>query len=568
MNKKTNVLVVSCLLLMSIMFAGGCSSGGAGSGNKPVSIAVSPLNRSIAAGNTQQFTAIGTYANGTTQDLTTSATWSSSDSSCATTSNSAGSNGKVTGLAPGATTITATYGLISDSTTLTVTSATLTSIAVTPTNPSMAAQTTQQFTATGTYSDNSTQDLTKQVTWSSSDPSITTIDSEGNATALAAGTTTITATQGPVSGTTTLPVSNATLSSITVTPINQSIAAGTTQQFTATGTFSDNTNQDLTAQVTWNSSDTSKASIAASGGLARAVAAGPTTITATLGTTSGTTTLLVSTATLSSIVVTPDNQNIAARTTQQFTATGFYSDSTSQDLTTSVTWNSSTPSIATISNAAGSNGEATGLSVGVTTITATYGSISGSTPLTVKAPASQSIVSIAVTPSNPIISAIPAGTTFQFTATGTFSDNTTQDLTMYVSWKSSNGNASIDAKGKATTAAAGTTTITATSEGIQGSATLTITNAALISIAVTPNNPSVTNWKTQQFTATGTYSDATTQDLTALVSWNSSDRSVASFYNSAGSIGLATALTPGSTTISAASGSITGSSILKVESAN
>jgi hypothetical protein len=70
------------------------------------------------------------------------------------------------------------------------------------------------------------------------------------------------------------------LSSITVSPANPSITVGALQQFTALGTYTDNSTQDLTATVTWSSSDTSKATIAATG-VATAVAAGATTITAT-----------------------------------------------------------------------------------------------------------------------------------------------------------------------------------------------------------------------------------------------------------------------------------------------
>ena len=81
-------------------------------------------------------------------------------------------------------------------------SATLLSIAVTPGNPSIANGTTVQLTATGTYSDNSTQDLTTQVTWSSSDNTKATVSSTGLVTAIATGPTTLTATLGNISGST------------------------------------------------------------------------------------------------------------------------------------------------------------------------------------------------------------------------------------------------------------------------------------------------------------------------------------------------------------------------------
>jgi len=83
---------------------------------------------------------------------------------------------------------------------------TLTSIAVTPANPTVTVGATQQFTATGTYSDSSTLDLTNQVTFASSSTAVATITAGGLATAVATGSTTISATLGPVSGSTGLSV--------------------------------------------------------------------------------------------------------------------------------------------------------------------------------------------------------------------------------------------------------------------------------------------------------------------------------------------------------------------------
>ena len=99
----------------------------------------------------------------------------------------------------GTTNITAALGgVTSPIDTLTVTPAALTSIAVTPANPSVANGLTQQFTATGTYTDGSTAVLTNLVTWASATPSVATISSTGLAQSLATGTTNITAALGSV----------------------------------------------------------------------------------------------------------------------------------------------------------------------------------------------------------------------------------------------------------------------------------------------------------------------------------------------------------------------------------
>jgi hypothetical protein len=84
-------------------------------------------------------------------------------------------------------------------------------------------------------------------------------------------------------------------------------------------------------------------------------------------------------ATLAAISVTPGNPSIIWGAKQQFTSTGTHTDSTTKDITTSVTWSSSNPGVATINNA----GLATSIAAGSTTITATLGGISRNTTLTV-----------------------------------------------------------------------------------------------------------------------------------------------------------------------------------------
>lgn len=183
----------------------------------------------------------------------------------------------------------------------------------------------------------------------------------------------------------TLTVTPAVLTSVTVTPADPSIALGKTQQFTATGTFSDGKTQNITSSASWSSSNVLVSTIsntAGSNGLAASVGVGSTTITATSGIISGTTTLTITPAVLESIEVTPASATISISTniiTQQFAAMGIFTDGSSQDLTTSVTWNSSNISIANISNAPGSQGLATVSGVGTTNITATFSGITSNT---------------------------------------------------------------------------------------------------------------------------------------------------------------------------------------------
>jgi urocanate hydratase len=535
-----------------------------------VSIAVTPTSPTVPDGDTEQFTATGTYTDGTHENLTSMVTWSSSSGTVAQVSNASGSNGLGTATAQGSTTVSAAFGGVSGSTPLTVSAATLVSLAITPPNPSIAKGTSEQFTATGTYSDNSTQDLTTSVSWSSSTTSTAPISnaqgSNGLATGSAVGTTTIGAALDGVSTSTGLTVTPATLVSIAVTPTDPGIPNGTTEQFTATGTYTDGTTQDLTSAVTWTSSTTGTATVSNAGGsngLATSAAPGSTTISAALGSVSGSTPLTVTAATLVSIAVSPMSSTLPDGDSEQFTAIGTYTDGSTQDLTSQVTWSSASSTVDGISNASGSNGLATGTMQGSTNVQAVLGSVSGSTPLTVSM---AKLVSLAITPPNP---SIANGTTEQFTATGTYSDNSTQNLTTSVTWTSSSpNNASISnasgSNGLATGSAVGTTTIGAALDGVSTSTGLTVTPATLVSIAVTPTNPSIPNGTAEQFTATGTYSDGTTQNLTSAVSWGSSTPATASVSNASGSNGLATGVAQGSTTITAALGNVSGSTPLTV----
>ena len=149
---------------------------------------------------------------------------------------------------------------------------TLVSIAVTPAMATIGVNATQQFTATGTFSDNSTKDVTTQSTWTSSAPATATVGAAtGLATGVAAGgPVTITATDGTIKGTAQLTVtSGPTLKSIAVTPSTANIGVNGMQPFTATGTFSDNSTKDVTTQSTWKSSNTEVATEARGRGLRR-----------------------------------------------------------------------------------------------------------------------------------------------------------------------------------------------------------------------------------------------------------------------------------------------------------
>ena len=347
----------------------------------------------------------------------------------------------------------------------TPTDATLSSIALSVPSSTIPVGFSQDFTATGTYSDDSTKDISREVEWSSSNDSIAIIDATGNITGMSAGTVTITATLDEITKTTSFTVSSATLSSISINPSNGTIGVGKAKLFKATGTYSDSTSFDISDRVTWSSSDISIAVIQSSG-IASGVSVGTAFITAALGSVSETTLLNVSATTLSSITLSPSSSSIASGTLQIFEATGINSDGSTLDLTTTAVWSSSNTNVATVD----SSGIATGVSSGTVTITATSDDKSGTATLIVTA---ATLSSLSVTPST---TSIIKGNTVDFSATGSYSDSTNKDLSNKATWTSSNNAiATISSSGVATGVTTGTVTITATFEDKSDTALLTIT---------------------------------------------------------------------------------------------
>ena len=560
----------------------------------------------LAAGTTLQLYATGTYSDGSTQDITTTAAWSSSATGATVT------GGLITAVSGGDPTISASLSGITGSTVVTVAGKTLTAITLTGTlgsttpiaPPTLAAGTTLQLYATGTYSDGSTQDITSTATWSPSTTNATVV--AGLITAVSVGDPTISANLSGITGSTSVTVTASTLVSIAITPAGiTTVAAGNTQQFTATGRYTDSSTQNITSSVTWSSSEASVTMSATTPGLAQTTdqAVGTSaTISAALGNVSAATpaTLTVSAAALVSIAVTPANASIPSGTTEAFTATGTYTDNSTQNLTSSVTWSAATLSgggAATFTFTGNSSPNvAQATAPGTVTITATSGSISGSTPLTVTAPVLTSIVVTSTAPAVPPTAGSPAvvtiyqGQTQQFYALGTYSDSSIQNITDTVAW--STGNASVATVstsspnfGLATAVGGGIVAITATSNSIistttGGDGSLTVT--ALNSITVTPANPTAalgdansadpfgpTN-NTLQFTATANYADNTTGNVTDSASWTASASTPATptVATIAGTTGLATIQAAGTITITAAYAGVSGDTLLTVSPAN
>jgi len=249
------------------------------------SISVYPPDPTVPLGQLPPlFAAFGLWSpSGPNPNVTANANWSSSNEGIATVSNN--NPGQVTLFACGTTTISAEDNGVIGQTQLTVTCAppVLQSISLYPSNATVAANQTVQFSALAVYSPaSSNNDLTKSATWNSLNGTVASVTSSGVISTHACGTTTISAAYQGVVGQTQLTVSCTppSLQSITILPGNPTIPQiGQTTEFVALETASDGT-QKAPAAVTWLSSNTYVATVDTNTAVATAVSCGTSTISA------------------------------------------------------------------------------------------------------------------------------------------------------------------------------------------------------------------------------------------------------------------------------------------------
>jgi len=292
-------------------------------------------------------------------------------------------------------------------------------------------------------------------------------------------------------------------------------------------------------------------------GLATAAGHGSTTITAATGLVSGSATLNVDlSSTVATVVVTPATATLSTLgATQQFR--GEARDQHGAVVPgVAFTWSSSHTAVATVD---GTTGLATATGHGSTTITAITGSVSGSATLTVDL--ASTVATVVVTPSAATLRAL--GAMQQFSAEARDQHGVVVPGVAFT-WTSSHTTvATVDGTtGLATATGHGSTTITATTGSVSGSATLTVDLASTVAtMVVTPSAATLRALGAmQQFSA-----EARDQHGAVVpgvpFTWASTHTTVATVD---AITGLATATGHGATTITATSGSVTGSATLDV----
>jgi trimeric autotransporter adhesin len=556
--------------------SGGTSSGGTSSGGVDpadagssedtnpanalpdiVALTLQPAVATIPVGASLALELTGKLSDGTTVALNDIAKWSSSNPDAISVSN----GGLALGIAPGSATVTASVGSTFATAQVAVSAKTVSALEVTPKDANIKIGSTVALSAIATMNDGSKETVTDSVAWSTAEKGIVTVDNKGVATGVAAGATDITATLGKHAVTANVTVKGALLTSLAVEPVDPTLTIGESVKFTATAAYEDGQIADVTNAAKWSSSAADTVGVSDKG-VATALKSGSSTVSAEFGGQSDSRVVTVATVQLSSLTVSPVTATVAAGGKHTFTVVGAMNDGTKKDFTSSVVWSVNPTTLAVISNAPGSHGEATGLAAGDAVVTAKFNGIEGTAKLVVTA---ATLKSIAITGAT----GLAKGVQKQLKALGTYSDGKALDITAKVTWQSSNeklltvSNAS--PKGWLAAIGEGNGSITASLNGVTGKVDFVVSAAALIKILVAPTTLTIESGLKEKLTAKAQYSDGSVVEVTAQVVWSSTNPSVAAVSNAKGTEGLVSALKAGNVTVKAALGSNAGSAAVTVK---
>lgn len=394
--------------------------------------------------------------------------WSSADSTVATVS----SAGVVTGTGVGSTQVAASSGGQSAVVPVAVVPVAVASVAIVPASASVTVGGTVSLTAV-TYDATGHALAGRSVVWASSASQVAVVDASGTVSGISAGTATITGTSEGKTGATSVTVSLVPVAAVSVAPGSASRIVGQTASFSAAATDA-NGNVLSGRAVAWSSSNSSIATVSALG-LAKAVAAGTATITATSEGKSGAAQIVVSgpaPPSVAAVAVSPPTRDMQVGDSANLAAT--VKDSTGAVLSgRTVTWATSAASVATVS----STGLVIAVGAGPVTITATSGGVSGTSAVTVHpAPPTVAVARVEVSPGSLTLRGGQART-----LTAKVLDTNSHVLSgRTVTWTTSGSNAvSLTRTGPTTAkvtgsgAGFGITTVTATCEGVSDTIVVT-----------------------------------------------------------------------------------------------
>ena len=509
-------------------------------------VRLSPSELQLTVGQQGDLDATVVDANGATLSGRVVA-WRSSNASVAIVD----TTGHVTAIAPGATSVTASSEGKSITAAVTVRAIAVATVRLTPTSVSLVEGQSAQLTADAR--DASGQVLSgRAITWSSSAPAIATVSSSGQVIAIATGSATITATSEGKAATTAVSVARRPVSSLVVSPSQLSLTPGQGTRLSVLVTDANGTVLSGRA-VTFSSASPAIATVSTDGTVT-AVAAGSTTVTVTSEGKAATVAITVSPTPAASIRVTPATASVFIGSTTTLSATVL--DAGGASLDRPVTWSSGAPTVASVSE----DGTVTGVGVGTAVILASAEGRVGSATVTV---AAIPVATVTITPASSTLD--PGGSTTLVASVQSAGGAELADRA--VLWTTSDAKvATVSASGVVAAIGPGVATITASAEGKTGTASITVSKPAAASVGrvtVTPLTASIA-WsgpsnRTVQLTASA-YTSAIGGTIIpdATFTWSTSNANVATVNPT----GLVTAIADGLVTITARSGTASGSAVI------
>lgn len=329
---------------------------------------ISPLVTEVTENLQANVVATAVYSDGSTKDVTAEVAWSTVDAAVA----SAGA-GVVQAAAPGSTYLTAAYAGLETSARVDVIAATLLSLRIDTDAASLPVGLTARATASGTFSDGSTRDVTAAVVWSASS-AVVEFQAGGQVRAVRAGVVELRGTIGATAAVAPFEVTDAAPVSITVQGVGAELALGVDMPIQVMAHYTDGSLRNVTADASVQVLDQGAALLDALEGLAglqylRGLRSGASEVRATFAGLSAAARFQVVAAAVDHLTIRASSDAVKAGDQFSFTVIATLTDGTTADLTSQVAWTSADPLRVLVSTILVPGG-ALALSAGTATITA------------------------------------------------------------------------------------------------------------------------------------------------------------------------------------------------------
>ncbi len=521
---------------------------------------------SLPVGHELFLTATGVYSDGSRMDLSNRVTWLVDEPSVLTLDNG-GQAGRLVALQEGSAEVTAVMGERQATLTFQVVAAQLTSLIIEPQTTALPAGSSQPLRLIGVYSDNAKRAITTNVLWASSAENIARIEQAGQVsvlTALAPGSTQISAQVGTLSTRLDIEVTPAVLTAIEI-ELPRDTHGGTLLPVAAMGIYQDGRRSDISARVDWQLPDggtiikdeDGQYYFSPPGGRASA------RLNASLDGVDASTSVTLGTISLVRLSIEPMPLQLAAGGSEQLRVIGIYSDGSRQDLTAQALWQVADPGLAHVNTAGQAPGRLFALQAGTTTLSAEYQGYRAEATLQVSAAILQRLEI------QPPLQPWLENSSQQLTAIGVYSDDSLRDLSEQVNWSSEDPAVVTVANnqgqaGLATAQSPGTTRISAVLGTVEGSIDVTIEQQQLSRLEITPSNPAVAKGTRLSFSVTGIYDNNAKQDLTEQVQWSIADTAIVAADTPSPSLTQLRAQSEGQTNLTVSLGNIQASSTITV----